>query len=67
MVDYKAEQEKFDKIKWLDSVQVGQDTCGEYDFCPYCVKSEQFPCARAMHRKGKKYIRLASYIPKKEA
>ena len=59
-MDYRAEQDKFDKIKWYDSIAVGYDCCGDYDFCVKCNKAEEYPCVRAMHRKeAKKKIRIA--------
>ena len=53
-MNYRLEQDKFDKIKWYDSIAVGYDCCGDYDFCEKCNKSENYPCARAMERKDKK-------------
>ncbi|MBQ7913475.1 MAG: hypothetical protein IJ308_07030 [Clostridia bacterium] len=58
-MNYKAEQEKFDKIKWYDSIVVGYDRCGSYDFCAKCDKTETYPCARAMHKSTKKRVRIA--------
>ncbi len=59
-MDYKSQQADFDNKKWYDSVLVGDDRCGTYDFCVKCDKSEEYPCAKAMERfNGKKYIRLA--------
>jgi len=58
-MDFKAEQEKFDKIKWLDSVQAGKDMCGSYEFCGNCKKQLQNPCARAANSYQNGYIRIA--------
>lgn len=58
-MDFKAEQEKFDKIKWDDSMQEGHDKCGTYDFCSSCKKEPLYPCARAAHRYEAGYIRIA--------
>jgi hypothetical protein len=44
------EQEKFDKVKWYDSILVGYDRCGSYDFCAECDKTQSDPCARAMQK-----------------
>lgn len=49
-MDYKKQQEKFDKVKWLDSVVAGYDKCGEYDFCGVCDKAQENPCARAAYK-----------------
>lgn len=75
-MDYKAKQDEFDLIKWLESGNAGEDFCGRYDFCACCVKDELHPCARAMERfqtpktereEGwKNYIRLATLVPVKE-
>ncbi len=56
---YRAVQEKFDKIKWFDSIAVGEDRCGTYDFCEKCDKTQRFPCARAMEKKEGKRVRIA--------
>lgn len=40
-------QEKLDVTKWTDSEAKGVDTCGEYDYCKYCNKAEENPCANA--------------------
>lgn len=58
-MDFKAEQEKFDKIKWFDSIQAGRDMCGSYGFCASCKKDPVNPCARAAHRYRNGYIRVA--------
>ena len=59
-MDYRIEQDKFDKVKWYDSILVGYDRCGSYAFCGVCNKEEEQPCARAMHRFYKKRVRIAT-------
>lgn len=59
-MDYRLEQNKFDIIKWYDSIAVGYDCCGSYAFCEKCNKAETYPCARAMQRNQKKRVRIAS-------
>ncbi len=49
-MNFKAEQERFDVIKWYDSIVAGEDQCGCYAFCGYCNKTETEPCARAAYR-----------------
>ena len=49
-MNYRMEQEKFDKVKWYDSILVGYDRCGSYDFCAECDKTQSDPCARAMQK-----------------
>ena len=58
-MDFKSRQEQFDKQKWFDSVRAGEDTCGSYDCCSKCCKTEKYPCARAEMRFNGRYIRLA--------
>lgn len=58
-MDFKIQQEKFDKVKWFDSVRAGYDTCGTYSFCNACRKEQPNPCARAAHRHANGYIRIA--------
>lgn len=58
-MDFKTEQDKFDRIKWFDSVKEGRDTCGTYEFCHCCKKEPMYPCARAAHRYQNGYIRIA--------
>lgn len=43
----KFSQAEFDVTKWLDSEAKGADTCGSYDFCGYCEKTGDTPCALA--------------------
>lgn len=47
-------QKKIDYDKWLESERKKKDMCGSYDFCKYCDKSVQNPCAHAVEK-----IRLA--------
>ena len=58
-MDLKSQQTEFDNKKWYDSVLSGDDRCGSYDFCVKCNKEDEYPCAKAMQRFQKKYIRLA--------
>lgn len=43
-------QEKLDMQKWFDSETRHYDMCGDYDYCAFCDKSEQTPCANAFER-----------------
>ena len=65
-MNYKELQDKFDKEKWHDSILVGADTCGEYDFCVRCNKAEEYPCAKAMAKHKGKRVRLAQLLPRKD-
>ena len=58
-MDFKTEQDKFDQIKWFDSMKEGRDMCGTYEFCSCCKKEPTYPCARAAHRYQSGYIRIA--------
>ncbi len=49
-MDFKTQQQRFDNIKWYDSIVAGCDRCGTYEFCSLCDKSEPNPCASAAHR-----------------
>ncbi len=55
-MDFKSEQEKFDGVKWYDSIVAGEDRCGSYDFCTFCNKEESEPCARAAYRSRPKVL-----------
>ncbi len=57
-MDKKSRQEKFDVKKWYDSLLLGEDRCGTYDFCAKCDKDEQYPCACAMERFRKEFVRV---------
>ena len=59
-MNFEQEQILLDKEKWYDSIIAGEDRCGSYEFCASCDKWEEYPCARAMRRYKKGYIRLAS-------
>ncbi len=49
-MDFKTQQERFDDIKWYDSIVAGCDRCGSYAFCGDCDKNQTEPCARAAYR-----------------
>lgn len=52
-------QKELDQIKWDDSQKAGADTCGEYEFCKYCKKEEENPCANALRRSKKNSAKRA--------
>ncbi len=58
-MNFKEEQEKFDKLKWDESMREGRDKCGTYEFCGCCKKEALYPCARAANRYQSGYIRIA--------
>jgi 2-dehydro-3-deoxyphosphogluconate aldolase/(4S)-4-hydroxy-2-oxoglutarate aldolase len=64
-MNYKLMQQKFDKEKWNDSILLGEDTCGNYPFCPYCNKEEEYPCAKAKARAKGVRVRIAQLKPRK--
>ena len=43
-------QEKLDIAKWNDSQEKGVDTCGQYDYCNFCDKTVDTPCAKAYNK-----------------
>ena len=59
-MNFKEQQEKFDKIKWHDGIVMGGDMCGTYDFCSVCDKSLQYPCARAAYKYKRGSVRVAT-------
>ncbi len=65
-MNFKAEQERFDVIKWYDSIVAGEDRCGSYDFCGGCDKTETEPCARAAYRLNAKEEWAAEAPPTEE-
>lgn len=42
-MDFKAEQDRLDKIKWDDSMREGRDKCGTYDFALAVKKRLNIP------------------------
>ena len=46
-MEYSRKQKQLDVKKWVDSEIKGYDTCGEYEYCSNCNKSEKHPCAHA--------------------
>lgn len=46
-MEYSRKQKQLDVKKWVDSEIKGYDTCGEYDYCASCNRSEKHPCAKA--------------------
>lgn len=63
-MDFKEWQKDFDNKKWMDSIVVGQDTCGSYEFCVKCKKEESSPCARAFNRFKNSRVRIAVLRPR---
>ena len=57
-MDLKTCQQELDYIKWTDSILMGKDMCGTYEYCKYCDKKRTYPCARAKKRFDKG-IRIA--------
>lgn len=56
-------QAKMDLQKWLDSETNHVDMCGKYDYCIYCVRREETPCANAFERQ----TLAEKAVPKKAA
>ena len=48
MAEINSSQKKIDYEKWLESEKKHKDMCGSYDFCKYCDKSLENPCARVV-------------------
>lgn len=42
-------QEYLETVKWLESEEKDTDTCGSYNFCRFCDKTKDYPCARAFY------------------
>ena len=49
-MDYSKKQTELDIQKWIDSETKCYDTCGEYNYCCNCNKSEAYPCACAYEK-----------------
>ena len=58
-MNLEKQQLQFDDAKWYESIQIGSDTCGSYEFCGSCRKDEPYPCARAARRYANGHIRIA--------
>ena len=63
MAEINSSQKKIDYEKWLESEKKHKDMCGSYDFCKYCDKSLENPCARAVDAISKDKNE-ASYVKK---
>lgn len=48
--EFEKQQHILDVEKWLASERKGRDLCGTMTWCAYCVKAEQYPCAKAKLR-----------------
>ncbi len=46
-MDYSKKQTELDIQKWNDSQTKCHDTCGEYNYCKNCNKTNSYPCAYA--------------------
>ena len=56
-----ALQVRLDQQKWIDSVNNNRDMCGAYDYCAFCDKKVDFPCATAYEKmnapkKSKRFV-----------
>lgn len=49
-MDKKDLQKQLDLTKWYSSETKRADQCGNYDYCAYCTKSGETPCADAWLR-----------------
>lgn len=47
-------QKEIDEKKWLDSENLGKDSCGMYYFCEFCNKKLENPCDKALKKYNKK-------------
>lgn len=56
-------QSALDTQKWLKSEELGRDACGEFDYCKYCDKAIEYPCAVAL---GKMESQINSKITTKK-
>lgn len=63
-MDFKAWQKDFDEKKWQDGIIAGNDTCGTYEFCVKCNRTESEPCARAAYRYKNRRVRIATIRPR---
>ncbi len=43
-------QQKLDVQKWVLSEENGIDMCGQLEYCAYCNREEEYPCANAKIR-----------------
>ena len=48
--EFRQLQEQIDVNKWLASERAGRDLCGSMSWCVFCVKGEEYPCAKAQFR-----------------
>ncbi len=55
-MDKKALQEKMDLQKWLDSETNHLDMCGRYDYCTFCDKTDETPCATAFEKMNEQNV-----------
>ena len=48
--EFRQLQAQIDVKKWLASERAGRDLCGSMSWCVYCMKGEEYPCAKAQFR-----------------
>ncbi len=51
-------QSNIDDKKWYESENKKKDLCGTYDFCAYCDKSKENPCANACELMNSKEVEV---------
>lgn len=48
-ISNKELQKQLEEKKWLDGIKLGKDPCGTYDYCKFCDKTKETPCAKAFN------------------
>ena len=48
--EFQRLQRQSDVKKWLASERAGRDLCGSMSWCVYCLRGEEYPCAKAQFR-----------------
>ena len=46
-MELREKQQELDVIKWEKSYHLHMDACGSFNYCSFCDKSKEYPCARA--------------------
>lgn len=58
----KVKQDQLDVLKWSDSELIGEDKCGDYEYCVVCDKAKEFPCARAYYANKTRKLEIRTNV-----
>ncbi len=47
MIENRILEQYLELAMWKTNIEQGANTCGKYPRCLFCLKREEYPCAKA--------------------